>query len=78
MSKGMDYHEIKPLVCILFPLSFGEGILSTSQELDDNSLVCSGSGYSAYRSMRNELEHYFGSELVEELDGVEIEVESMR
>ena len=60
ISKQIDYHEIKPLVCILFPLSFGEGILSTAPELDDNSLVCAGSGYSVYQSMRGELEYYFG------------------
>jgi Fe-S-cluster containining protein len=71
ISKGMDYHEIKPLVCILFPLSFEEGILSLAAEMDDNSLICAGSGYSAYQSMRNEVEHYFGSELVEELNTLE-------
>jgi Fe-S-cluster containining protein len=74
ISKQMDYHEIKPLVCILFPLSFGEGILSLAPELDDNSLVCSGSGYSAYQAMKNELEHYFGHDLVEELDRIEKKV----
>lgn len=74
LSKQMDYHEIKPLVCILFPLSFGEGILSLAPELDDDSLICSGSGCSAYQSIRNELEYYFGREFVEELDGVEKEV----
>jgi Fe-S-cluster containining protein len=78
IRKGMDYHEIKPLVCILFPLSFSEGILSLAAEMDDNSLVCSGAGYSAYQSMRNELEYYFGSGLVEELDGIEKEVLSER
>jgi Fe-S-cluster containining protein len=71
ISKQMDYHEIKPLVCILFPLSFGEGILSLAPELEDSSLICSGSGYSAYQSIRNELEYYFGREFVEELDGIE-------
>lgn len=74
LSKQMDYHEIKPLVCVLFPLSFGEGILSLAPELDDNSLICSGSGYSAYRSIWNELEYYFGRELAEELDEIEKEV----
>jgi Fe-S-cluster containining protein len=74
ISKQMDYHEIKPLLCILFPLSFGEGILSLAAEMDDNSLICSGLGYSAYQSMRNELEHYFGREFVEELDRIEKEV----
>lgn len=74
ISKGMDYHEIKPLVCILFPLRFGDGILSLAPELGDNSLVCSGPGYSAYHSIRNELEHYFEQEFVEELDEIEKEV----
>src|SRR5215216_7285924 len=74
ISKHMDYHEIKPLVCILFPLSFGEGILSLAPEFDDNSLVCSGSGYSAYQSIRSELEYYFGREFVEELDWIEREI----
>jgi Fe-S-cluster containining protein len=78
VSKQIDYHEIKPLVCILFPLSFGEGILSVAPELDDNSLICAGSGYSAYQSMRNELQYYFGNELVQELDGIEKEVLSER
>lgn len=78
ISKQMDYHELKPLVCILFPLSFEQGILSLAQELDDDSLICSGSGYSAYQSMRSELEHYFGREFVEELDGIEKEILSMR
>lgn len=78
IRKGMDYHEIKPLVCILFPLSFEEGILSTAAELDENSLVCSGAGDSAYRAMRSELEYYFGRGFVEELDGIEREVLSER
>ena len=73
ISKQMDYHEIKPLICILFPLSFSEGILSLAAEMDDNSLVCAGLGYSAYQSMRNELEHYFRREFIEELDGIEKE-----
>jgi Fe-S-cluster containining protein len=74
LSKQIDYHEIKPLVCILFPLSFEEGILSLAPELDDDSLVCSGTGYSAYQSIRNELEYYFGHGFVAELDGIEKEV----
>jgi hypothetical protein len=70
----MDYHAIKPLVCILFPLSFEEGLLSLAPELEDGSLVCAGSGDSVYRAMRNEVEYYFGRELVIELDGLEEDV----
>ena len=71
LSKQLDYHEIKPLVCILFPLSFGEGLLCLAPELEDDSLICAGAGSSAYRSLRNELEYYFGHECVEELDAIE-------
>lgn len=74
LSKGMDYHEIKPLVCILFPLNFEEGILSIAPELDDNSLVCAGAGASAYQSIRNELNYYFGQGFLEELDALEKQV----
>ncbi|HEY3474667.1 MAG TPA: tetratricopeptide repeat protein, partial [Anaerolineales bacterium] len=71
ISKQIDYHEIKPLVCTLFPLSFGEGILSLAPELEDNSLICTGTGYSAYQSIRSELQYYFGREFVEELDSIQ-------
>ena len=74
LSKGMDYHEIKPLVCILFPLSFEEGVLSLAPELDDDSLVCAGDGASAYQSLRNELNYYFGQGFLEELDALEKKV----
>ncbi|MDQ2691566.1 MAG: DUF3109 family protein [Chloroflexota bacterium] len=77
-SRQMDYHEIKPLVCILFPLSFSEGVLCLAQELDDDSLVCAGAGSSAYRSLRNELEYYFGRDCVEEMDAIESRVLSQR
>jgi tetratricopeptide (TPR) repeat protein/Fe-S-cluster containining protein len=71
IAKGKDYHSIKPFVCTLFPVTFGNGILTTSDELDDNSLACAGSGYSAYRGVRKELEYYFGNEFVRELDEIE-------
>ena len=74
LSKGMDYHNIKPLVCILFPLSFEEGVLSLAPELDDRSLVCAGTGTSAYQSIRNELNYYFGQGFLEELDVIEKKV----
>lgn len=74
ISQQTDYHEIKPLVCILFPLSFGEGVLTIAPELDDNSLVCAGPGASVYRSLRDEVKYFFGHDLIEELDQMEKKV----
>ena len=68
LSANEDYHAIKPMVSTLFPVTFGEGSLFCSEELLDGSLVCGGPGPTAYEMARRELAHYFGEELVAELD----------
>jgi Fe-S-cluster containining protein len=68
LSAGEDYHAIKPMVSTLFPVTFGDGALLCSEELLDGSLVCGGAGPTAYEMARGELAHYFGEELVRELD----------
>jgi len=71
LDAGVDYHEVKPMVSVLFPLTFDDGLLHASTEIDDGSLVCAGSGPTLYRGVRDELAHYFGGALVEELDALE-------
>jgi hypothetical protein len=71
LQKGLDYHTVKPLVSILFPLTFEYGVLAASNEIVDGSLACSGEGHTAYRGSRGEVDYYFGPELVAELDGLE-------
>ena len=68
METGQDYHELKPMVSALFPLTFSEGLLCLSDELVDGTLVCAGEGPTAYEAVRDELAYYFGDELVTELD----------
>jgi len=70
LERGDDYHAIKPMVSALFPLTFGDGALLCSDELVDESLVCAGEGPTAYEMARAELRHYFGDELVTELDAL--------
>lgn len=70
LSRGEDYHAIKPMVSALFPVTFGEGTLFCSEELVDGSLVCAGDGPTAYDMARSELAYYFGAELVVELDAL--------
>ena len=74
METGQDYHLLKPMVSTLFPLTFSEGRLCLSVELEDGSLVCGGTGPTAYDAVRGELEYYFGEELVRELDTLAIGV----
>lgn len=71
LSRGLDYHELKPMVSALFPLTFSEGVLLASEEVDDGTLVCLGGGPTLYRGARDELGFYFGGALIAELDALE-------
>ena len=58
------------MVSTLVPLTFSEGLLCVSGELEDGTLVCGNTGPSAYEAVRPELAYYFGEELVRELDEI--------
>ena len=73
LDKGMDVHELKPLVATLFPVTFQGGLLHPPLEIRDGSLICLNNGPTLYRSARGELEYFFGRGLVEELDALEAE-----
>jgi hypothetical protein len=70
LEKGIDYHELKPLVSTLFPATFEYGVLVPSSEVVDGSLKCSGNGSTIYEGVRPELLHYFGGAFVAELDAL--------
>jgi len=70
IEKSIDYHTLKPLVSILFPLTFEGGALVASGELEDKSLICAGRGPSAYDGVRGELVYYFGQDFVNEVDAI--------
>jgi hypothetical protein len=68
LEEGLDYHLFKPMVSVLFPVTFERGVLTASGEAADGSLVCSGEGPSLYDGARDELRYYFGPGLIAELD----------
>jgi hypothetical protein len=70
LEHDLDYHLYKPMVSILFPLTFNHGCLEPSSEVLDGSLVCAGDGPSLYEGARGELEYYFGARLIAELETV--------
>jgi hypothetical protein len=70
LENAVDYHLYKPMVSILFPLTFEHGVLVPSPEAVDGSLICSGDGPSLYEGVRGELAHFFGDELVAVLDAL--------
>lgn len=71
LQLGRDVHDLKPMICSLFPVLFEQGLLIVPPEIEDESLVCLGPGTTLYRGARNDLAYYFGPELVAELDRLE-------
>ena len=70
LQNGLDYHLLKPMVSVLFPLTFEHGLLVPSGEVADGSLACAGEGPTVYDGARAELLYYFGEGLVAELDAL--------
>jgi hypothetical protein len=71
LERGTDYHELKPMVSVLFPVTFDAGLLHPSREIEDASLACAGDGLTLYRGVRSEIGWYFGRALVDELDALD-------
>jgi Fe-S-cluster containining protein len=67
-AHGLDHRRLKPLVCVLFPITFDDGLLGPSGDVKDASLVCLGPGPTLYRAVRDDLAYYFGPDFVTELD----------
>lgn len=70
LEQGIDYHLLKPMVSTLFPLTFDYGLLHPSTEIHEKSLQCYGDGPTLYEGVREEVDWYFGPELVAELDAL--------
>ena len=70
LHKGIDYHELKPFFCTLFPVTYFEGVLVNPEEIDDKTLACLGAGPTLYQGAREEIKYYFGEEIVTELDEI--------
>jgi Fe-S-cluster containining protein len=73
LERGIDVHTIKPMVCLLFPVSFELGLLKPAYEFDVDDLICQGPGPTLYQAARSDVEYYFGPELVAELDRMQAE-----
>jgi Fe-S-cluster containining protein len=68
LQAGLDYHELKPIICSLFPLTFAGGALLLAYEVRNKTLVCLNQGPTVFISLRSELQYFFGDAMVEELD----------
>ena len=70
LERDIDVHEIKPLVCLLFPMSFADGVLKPAYEFEVDVIVCQGPGPTLYSAAREDALYYFGPEMIAELDAL--------
>ena len=71
LERDIDVHDIKPMICLMFPVLHAEGELIPAVEFEDGTLICAGPGDSLYRAARPDLQYYFGRDLIDELDAYE-------
>ena len=71
LEMRREPRDLKPMVCTLFPVVIGQGLMRPASELIEGALVCAGPGGTAYAAARDGIGHYFGPELVRELDALE-------
>jgi hypothetical protein len=72
LEKGINVHILKPMVSLMFPVTFDYGLLHASNEITMHSLAClTNKGPTLYQGAKEDLRFYFGEEFIEELDQIE-------
>jgi len=66
IEVGMDTHQLKPMVCCLFPVAWENKRLYVSGFLDE--LPCGENGISVFEAQKNELRIYLGEDFVADLE----------
>jgi hypothetical protein len=74
LESHFDPNEIKPAVCRLYPLAFGDGLLGLSDDFERYSCADAPGSPTVYRLMRPELGALFGADLLPLLDRAEAQV----
>jgi Fe-S-cluster containining protein len=73
-EQGFPPESIKPAVCRLYPIAYGEGELGLADDFDWYSCGHHEGGPSVYRVMRDEIALQYGPDLIAELDAAENKV----
>ena len=76
LEQGWDFHGVKPSICRLFPLSYGEGMIVVSDDYHDYSCAYVADAPTLYRVARDAIGALFGPELVRAMDAAEARVKA--
>lgn len=74
LEGGWDFHQVKPHICRLFPMSYEGDAIVISDDYEDYDCADASGAPSLYRVARDTLAAVFGPALVAALDQVEAEV----
>ncbi len=78
LEQGWDFRGVKPSICRLFPLSYGEGMIVVSDDYHDYSCAYDDTAPTLYRVARDALGDLFGAQLVAAMDAAEARVLARR
>ena len=71
IEQGWDFRGVKPTICRLFPLTYGDGAIMVSDDYPDYSCAYEPGAPTLYRVAREALADLFGEELVRAMDAAE-------
>jgi Fe-S-cluster containining protein len=74
IEQGWDFRGIKPTICRLFPLTYGDGAIMVSDDYVDYSCAYEPNAPTLYRVAREALADIFGEDLVRAMDAAEARV----
>ncbi|HEY5952328.1 MAG TPA: hypothetical protein VIV40_42815 [Kofleriaceae bacterium] len=71
LEQGWDFRGVKPTICRLFPLTYGEGAIFVSDDYPDYSCAYEPNAPTLYRVARTALADIFGDDLIRAMDAAE-------
>lgn len=74
IEQGWDFRGVKPTICRLFPLTYGEGLIGVCEDYHDYSCAYDPDAPTLYRVAREALGDIFGADLVRAMDEAEARV----
>jgi Fe-S-cluster containining protein len=74
LEQGWDFRGVKPTICRLFPLTYGDGAIMIAEDYVDYTCAFEPDAPTLYRAGRDALGDIFGPELVRAMDAAEARV----
>jgi Fe-S-cluster containining protein len=74
LEQGWDFRGVKPTICRLFPLTYGDGAIMIAEDYVDYTCAFEPDAPTLYQAGRDALGDIFGPELVRAMDAAEARV----